>query len=167
LPDSVFDLVHARLILVHLPERELALAKMVGALKPGGWLVCEEFDSLSMPADPMLHPDECALKAQAAMQSLMGARGANTRYGRDLAARTRAMGLVDIRAVGRMAMWQGGSAGARLFRANFEQLREELLRVSLLTQAELDDDLARLDDPRTLFPSPVMWTVCGRRPHGS
>ncbi len=68
---------------------------------------------------------------------------------------------------GRMAMWQGGSAGARLFRANFEQLREELLRIGMLTQAELEDDLARLDDPRTLFHSPVMWSVCGRRPHGS
>jgi SAM-dependent methyltransferase len=167
LPDPAFDLVHARLILVHLAERELALAKMVGALKPGGWLVCEEFDSLSMPADPALHPDECALKAQAAMQRVMAARGANTRYGRDLAARMRAYGLVDIRAHGRMAMWQGGSAGARLFRANFEQLREELLRIGLITQAELDVDLARLYDPRTLFPSPVMWTVCGRRPHGS
>jgi len=167
LPESAFDLVHARLILVHLPERELALAKMVSALKPGGWLGCEEFDSLSMPADPTLHPDECALKAQAAMQRVMTARGANTRYGRDLAARMRALGLVDIRAHGRMAMWQGGSAGARLFRANFEQLQNELLRVGLLTQAELDHALARLDDPRTLFPSPVMWTVCGRRPHPS
>ena len=164
-PGSAFDLVHARLILVHLPERELALAKMVAALKPGGWLVCEEFDSLSMPADPALHPDECALKAQAAMQRVMASRGANTRYGRDLAVRMRAHGLVDIRAEGRLAMWQGGSAGARLFRANFEQLREELLRIGLLTQAELDADLARLDDPLTLFPSPVMWTVCGRRPY--
>jgi SAM-dependent methyltransferase len=44
LPGPVFDLVHARLILVHLPERELGLANMAGALKPGGWLVCEEFD---------------------------------------------------------------------------------------------------------------------------
>ena len=167
LPDSAFDLVHARLILVHLPQRELALTKMVGALKPGGWLVCEEFDSLSMPADPALHPDEYALKAQAAMQRLMASRGANTRYGRDLSARMRALGLVDIRADGRLAMWQGGSAGARLFRANFGQLREELLRIGLLTQAELDDDLARLDDPKTLFPSPVMWTVGGRRPHRS
>ena len=166
-PGPAFDLVHARLILVHLPERERALANMAGALKPGGWLVCEEFDSLSMPADPALHPDEHALKAQAAMQRVMASRGANTRYGRDLAARVRALGLVDVRADGRMAMWQGGSAGARLFRANFEQLREELLRIGLLTQAELDDDLAQLDDPRTLFPSPVMWTVCGRRPHGS
>lgn len=167
LPDPAFDLVHARLILVHLPERELALAKMAGALKPGGWLVCEEFDSLSMPTDPVLHPDECALKTQTAIQRVMASRGANTRYGRDLAARMRALGLVDIRAHGRVTMWQGGSAGARLFRANFEQLREELLRIGLLTQAELDDDLARLDDPRTLFPSPVMWTVCGRRPNGS
>jgi len=167
LPDAAFDLVHARLILVHLPEREPVVARMVGALKPGGWLVCEEFDSLSMPADPVLHPHECALKTQAAMQRIMASHGANTRYGRDLAARMRAHGLVDIRAQGRMAMWQGGSAGARLFRANFEQSREDLLRVGMLTQAEWDDDLERLDDPRTLFPSPVMWAVCGRRPHAS
>jgi hypothetical protein len=93
-----------------------------------------------------LHPDEHALKAQAAMQRVMASRGANTRYGRDLAARMRAIGLVDIRADGRMAMWQGGSTGARLFRANFEQLREGLLRAGLLTQAELDDDLSSLDD---------------------
>jgi SAM-dependent methyltransferase len=166
LPDPAFDLVHARLILVHLPEREAALATMVGALKPGGWLVCEEFDSLSMPADPALHPHECALKAQAALQRVMAARGANTRYGRDLAVRLRAHGLVDIRAEARVAMWQGGSAGARLYRANFEQLREDLLRTSLLTQSELDDDLARLDDPLTLFPSPVMWTVSGRSAQG-
>ena len=167
LPDSGFDLVHARLILVHLPEREQALKRMVRALKAGGWLVCEEFDSLSMPANPALHPNECALKAQAAMQRVMASRGANTRYGRDLAARMRALGLVDVRAHGRMAMWHGGSAGARLFRANFEQLREALLGVGLLTQDELDADLARLDNPDTLFPSPVMWTVCGRRAHGS
>ncbi len=165
LPVSAFDLVHARLILVHLPEREPALANMVGALAPGGWLVCEEFDSLSMPADPEMHPHECTLKTQAAMQRLMASRGANTRYGRDLAARMRAHGLVDIRADGRTALWQGGSTGARLYRANFEQLREELLRRDLLTQRELDDDLARLDDPSTLFPSPVMWTVRGHRSH--
>ena len=61
------------------------------------------------------------------MQRVMAARGANTRYGRAFAARLRAQGLVDIQAQARLAMWQGGSAGARLFRANFEQLREELV----------------------------------------
>jgi hypothetical protein len=114
-----------------------------------------EFDALGGPA------------AQGAMQRFMAPRGLNPRYGRDLAARMRAPSLVDIRAQGRMTMWQGGSTGARLLRASLEQLREKLLRIGLLTPAELDDDLTRLDDPRTLFPSPVMWTVCGRRPRGS
>src|ERR1700761_5912573 len=44
LPEAAFDLVHSRLVLLHLPEREKALARMIAALKPGGWLGDEEFD---------------------------------------------------------------------------------------------------------------------------
>ncbi|MGL1330328.1 class I SAM-dependent methyltransferase, partial [Vibrio parahaemolyticus] len=36
-PDESFDLVHARLVLVHVVEREQALRSMIGTLKPGGW----------------------------------------------------------------------------------------------------------------------------------
>jgi ubiquinone/menaquinone biosynthesis C-methylase UbiE len=35
LPEAAFDLVHTRLVLVHLPEREAALRRIVRALKPG------------------------------------------------------------------------------------------------------------------------------------
>ena len=35
LPEAEFVLVHARLVLVHLPERRRALARMVRALRPG------------------------------------------------------------------------------------------------------------------------------------
>jgi ubiquinone/menaquinone biosynthesis C-methylase UbiE len=35
LSEAAFDLVHARLVLVHLPERENALLRIVRALKPG------------------------------------------------------------------------------------------------------------------------------------
>jgi len=34
-----FDLVHARLLLVHVLKRDRALAGMVSVLRPGGWLV--------------------------------------------------------------------------------------------------------------------------------
>lgn len=34
-PPGPFDLVHARLVLVHVPGREGALAQMIGALRPG------------------------------------------------------------------------------------------------------------------------------------
>ncbi len=45
--EVAFDLVHARMLLSHLPERDRALQRMVSALKPGGWLVTEELDNIS------------------------------------------------------------------------------------------------------------------------
>ena len=48
-PEDGFDLVHARLVLVHVPERLNALTTMINALKPGGRLLLEE-------ADPGLQP---------------------------------------------------------------------------------------------------------------
>jgi ubiquinone/menaquinone biosynthesis C-methylase UbiE len=51
LPEQSFDLIHARLVLIHVPAREQALQRMVTALKPGGWLVIEDFD-LTLLDDP-------------------------------------------------------------------------------------------------------------------
>jgi len=51
-PADDFDLVHARLLLTHVPQRMAALATMVRALRPGGWLLLED-------ADPALQPLTC------------------------------------------------------------------------------------------------------------
>ena len=39
LPEATLDLVHTRLVLMHLPAREHVLARLMAALKPGGWLL--------------------------------------------------------------------------------------------------------------------------------
>lgn len=39
-----FDLIHARYVLIHIPEFHVALSNMLALLKPGGWLVLEEPD---------------------------------------------------------------------------------------------------------------------------
>jgi SAM-dependent methyltransferase len=39
-----FDLIHARLVLAHLPDRHHILGKLSKALNPGGALIIEEFD---------------------------------------------------------------------------------------------------------------------------
>lgn len=44
----MFDLVHARALLCHLPEREQALDRMLGAVRPGGWILVEEPDYVSV-----------------------------------------------------------------------------------------------------------------------
>src|SRR3954468_16395896 len=41
-PADRFALVHARLVLEHLPERDRVLASLAGAVRPGGWLLIED-----------------------------------------------------------------------------------------------------------------------------
>jgi ubiquinone/menaquinone biosynthesis C-methylase UbiE len=164
LPEAAFDLIHARLVLIHLPEREKVLARLVSALKPGGWLVDEDFDSASLLPDPNVNPGEVILKTQMALMRMLQTRGVERRFGRLLYGRLRAHGLVDVGAEGRLLMWQSGSAGVSLMRANFEQLRGALIDGRYITEQEFDQDLAHLDDPDFMTPSPIMWTAWGRRP---
>jgi SAM-dependent methyltransferase len=164
LPKAAFDLVHSRLVLMHLPEREEALARMISALKPGGWLVDEEYDSYSMPPDPAVSPGEDLLKTQVAMMSLFDHRGMNRRFGRLLFGRLRAHGLVSVGAGARVFMLQGGSPGASIVRANYEQLRGALIEGNYITEQQLEADLARLDDPDFMMPSGILWAAWGRRP---
>ena len=66
LPDATFDLIHARLVLSIIPEPEKVLVRLVAALKPGGVIVEEEFDSQSLDCDPLLMTGEVHLKTQTA-----------------------------------------------------------------------------------------------------
>jgi ubiquinone/menaquinone biosynthesis C-methylase UbiE len=164
LPDAAFDLIHARLVLIHIPEREQVLARLAAALKPGGWIIEEEFDSQFLQYDPLRMPGEVHLKSQAALFRLLDERGVERRWGRLVFSRMRALWLVDVRAEAHHSMWHGGSAGASLTRANFEQLRDALIAGGYVTEEELEEDIARLDDPEFVTPSPIMWTTWGRRP---
>ena len=164
LPEAAFDLVHARLVLLHLPQREQALARMAASLKPGGWLLAEEFDAVSMRGNPAQYPGERALKLENAQQLLMRERGADSTYGRRLPQRLAAHGLVNIDAEGQAFFWRGGSAGAHIKRANYLQLQDAMLAAGYISAHELAEELRALEDPATLILSPVMWAVWGQRP---
>jgi 2-polyprenyl-3-methyl-5-hydroxy-6-metoxy-1,4-benzoquinol methylase len=74
LEQGVFDLVHARAVLMHLPQREAALKRMISALKPGGLLVVEEGDFITFAVDPRVGEDATNLwdKASRARSALGG-----------------------------------------------------------------------------------------------
>jgi SAM-dependent methyltransferase len=42
--ETGFDLAHCRTLLMHLPDPVATLSRMVQALRPGGWLLAEDFD---------------------------------------------------------------------------------------------------------------------------
>jgi ubiquinone/menaquinone biosynthesis C-methylase UbiE len=53
-PGPVFDLVHTRFVLMHLPRRDELLDRLASWVRPGGWLITEEgidisYDSTSRP----------------------------------------------------------------------------------------------------------------------
>jgi SAM-dependent methyltransferase len=163
LPEAAFDLIHTRLVLIHIPERERALERLLRALKPGGRILLEEYDSLSLHPDPTANPEEFPFKSFLAMQRIMTRRGANLRYGRLLEGRLRAHGMTEVAAEGRLFMWHGHSAAVDMYRANIEQLRDEMIQCGLITREEIDHELTLLNQEATTFPSPIMWATSGRR----
>lgn len=157
--DGPYDLVHARLLVEHLPERQAVIEKLAGALAPGGWLVVEDLDWTTAVSDQPWPEYDAVL---AAVQGAMRAGGYDGRYGRALPRAFDVAGLVDVmtsfggegdRAIGRAA-----------WRLLVEPFREALVAAGLVGDDVVDAFLARLDgaDDWVLFP-PLMVTVRGRR----
>jgi len=162
-PGTGFDLVHTRLLLCHLAEREAVLDRLIGVLKPGGWLVVEDFDGISMPPDPQSGPHETPLATHAALQALFRTRGVEGRTGRWLPAMMRARRMTDIHAEGRVFMALEGSVHARFHRLTVEQVKDELIQTGLLTDADYTAAMTALDTD-FLAPTPLLWSVIGRKP---
>jgi SAM-dependent methyltransferase len=162
---GTFDLVHARLVLVHLPDRARALATMVAALRPGGRLLVEDADTALQPLaclDDSGPAQRRANRLRDAFRELLTRRGADLRYGRTLPRALREAGLVDVAAVGSFPV--GGPACNRLEAATVRQVRGELIAAGLADDAEIDAHLAAIHAGEldlTLAPLISAW---GRRP---
>ena len=163
LPAASFDLVHARLVLIHVIERERVLERMVAALKPGGWLVIEDFDTASIQPDASVNRYETPLPTSEAVRAYL-TRNQDGYFGRRLHGRFRELGLQDVYAEGRLLMFDRRNGGNELMRVNFEQIGQDVIKAGLLTQQQLDADLAKIETDEYAMPSPIMWSVAGRKP---
>jgi ubiquinone/menaquinone biosynthesis C-methylase UbiE len=163
LPTASFDLVHARLVLIHVPQRERALERMVAALKPGGWLVIEDFDSASVQPDAGINRAETPIRTSEAVRHYL-TRAQDGYFGRRLHGRFRELGLTQVYAEARMIMFDRYNGGNDLMRVNFEQIGQDVIAAGLLTQQQLEADLAKIETEEFAMPSPIMWSVAGRKP---
>jgi SAM-dependent methyltransferase len=163
LPDVEFDLIHARLVLVHVPERIEVIHRLVQALKPGGWLLIEDGDAdLSMPfLDPQTEDEHLANKVRHGLLSLLGGHGVDIAFARKLPRLLREAGLVDIEGDANLPL---NDAVRLLERANVLQVQDLLLAQNLVTKEELDRYLARLEDPSFLLAGIFLLAAWGRAP---
>ena len=167
LADAEYDLVHTRLVLEHIPQRDLALRKLVRSLRPGGWLLIEAVDYVSAVPVSTLGAAEHA-RSQAVRLREFAAAGLMADYGRHLPRLLRAGGLVDVANEGRVVVMEGGSAGATWFRLSMEQVRERLTGPGKLAAAEIDRMLGLFADPDWAALSPIIFAAWGRAaPRGS
>jgi ubiquinone/menaquinone biosynthesis C-methylase UbiE len=93
LPPGSFDLVHARTLLVNVPETAEVLAEMVRLAKPGGWVAGLEPDAeyaLCYPAHPAY------TRIWELFRTAFSRHGADLLIGRRLAELYRHAGLRDI-----------------------------------------------------------------------
>jgi SAM-dependent methyltransferase len=158
LPSESFDLAYTRLVLEHVSDPSRALSNMVQAVKPGGWVMIEDFESAPIDADAAVP------KTFLAMRQVIASAGVDQRIGRTLSRRLRSCGLEGVAAEGRVLLWSGSNAGTTLMRMNVEQLRDRILATGLVTTAEFEHDLERLEDDAFEHRAPTLWTAWGRRP---
>ncbi|MCG8926603.1 class I SAM-dependent methyltransferase [Lentzea sp. CC55] len=160
LPGNAFDLVHARLVLFHLPQRDAVLRKLRDSLRPGGWLVLDEFDCLPLEVLSAA-PDDAKLimRVKNALLTLLEHAGAELAWGARIERALLDAGLHDVSGSREVREWQGGSAGCRLLAATARLVRARLP----LTDDEFDRYLELMSLPETVVSSYAMCSAQGRR----
>jgi SAM-dependent methyltransferase len=141
LETDAYDLIHARCLLEHLPSRDKVLAKLIGALKPGGRIVLSDVDFAAVPAvSPYFRPVGAQAlyeRGYVAVGQVFRSVGADTEFGRKLMPALFDHGLVDIG--GSMnAPFVAGGGEYDWIQLTMEAIRVPLTRAGLLSEADID-----------------------------
>ena len=165
LPRASFDVAHARLVLVNVPEPERVVAELAALVRPGGVVALHEADWSAHGCEP---PLPAWTRLQQAFEAYSRANGIDLRVGRRTPALLRAAGLADVQVRPVIHLYPPGHPRRPIFPQFVENVRERLVGRGLLGDGELGDLLAsvraHLDDPDTLVISHLFFQAWGRRP---
>ena len=159
---DAFDLVHARALLEHIPERTQVLANMRRALRPGGWLVVEDVVFPPRVTDP---PLRILTRVDAALRAFLTSRGADPDYGIKLPAALEDAGFIDVHCEARVPVVRWGTSDSDLLALTLTQLRPSLQADGQLSAADIDEVLLALGTARRTALSAIMVAAWGQRQH--
>ena len=155
-PEGSFDLIHTRMVLAHLPDRLAVMERMVGWLRPGGWLLLEEGDSFAS----LSSPNE---RWRQLWSGIAAMPGMVMDLGRALPAEVVALDVADVGFDIRVDAVRPGNALAGMTRLTVLALSSLLQEHAMMTGAEVDDILADLVRPGFLEPGPALVAVWAQR----
>ncbi|MFY1673903.1 class I SAM-dependent methyltransferase [Plantactinospora sp. WMMB334] len=169
LPGDFYDLIVARLVLSHLPEREAILHRLVDGLAYDGTLMVADWAPLRDRQEIIVAaPSENAADLYATYQRTVGevvfdAAGTDRGWARRIHTVMVSAGLVDVQTHFSGEYWTGGSAGTRFVAAIVKQVRPRLLAAGM-TDLQLNNLLALLHDPGLVIHGHPLYITSGRRP---
>ena len=164
--EGPFDLIHARLLLMHLPQREEVLERLVQALAPGGWLVLGDFGNrpLQVVSAPSAGDAEIFERIHhRGFNAVAPAVGMSFAWAHQAPRQMLDAGLASIRAEQFSCITEGGSAGCRLHR-NLTLQAAPLQRRAGTTAEELERYRELMGDPRFRAWFYEFNSVAGQKP---
>jgi SAM-dependent methyltransferase len=166
LPSGSFDLVHARTLLVTIPEPAQVIAEMARLARPGGWVASQEPDAAE---HAMCYPPLPAWdRLRELFRASFSRSGADLRIGRRLSELYRHAGLVDIEVVAYAPLYPAGHSRRTILPDLVRSLRPVILELGLSDEqelAELDREVrVHLADPATITMAHLLMVVWGRKP---
>ena len=160
-----FDLVHARTLLVTIPEPAEVLAEMVRLARPGGWVASQEPDVEHALCYPPLPAWD---RLWEIFRTAFTRAGADLHIGRRLAGMYRQAGLVDIHLQVHAGAYPVGHSRRTVIPDLVRSLRPVVAELGVASDAELNGvdlavrrHLARTD---TLMMPHLLVAVRGRKP---
>jgi SAM-dependent methyltransferase len=164
LPAGSFDLVHARTLLINVPEPGEVVAEMVRLAKPGGRVASMEPDTEHV----LCYPPHAAFTRLCELFPLVfGRNGADPQMGRRVPELLRNAGLEGVKVEVRAQVYPVGHSRRTIRLDLIGSMRPQIAEMGIATETELDelDRAARnhLSDARTIVMSGLLFLCWGHR----
>jgi SAM-dependent methyltransferase len=165
LPRASFDVVHARLVLVNVPEPQHVVEEMIALARPGGVVASHEADWGAFLCNP---PSPAWDRLLEVFLAYSCNNGIDLFVGRKTHQMFRAGGLTDIQVNPVIHVYPPGNGRRNILCDFLENVKDRILAERLMTEAEFHERLTELkrhlDYTDTLVISHLFVQVWGKKP---
>lgn len=162
-----YDLVHARFLLMHVSSPERALANMVAAIKPGGWLLVEDGDYTNFAAVDRDHALSAVFDAtfRKEMAYYVASLQLDPLIGRKLPALVKRLELSDVDHEDKNWVRAGGGDIGKYWETLLRSFQDdEFLRGAGISEADFEKQIQAFNDPSFRFADMAVFAAWGRKP---